>query len=113
MAGDARASVPPACDARDIYLLSAGLHGFDDATCRDILANLARAIGTRIAVLEMVLPDSHAAAAAASFDMQMVMGTRGRERTRQERQALVSGAGLRLEEHAGLRSLASILLLGA
>jgi len=64
------------------------LHGFDDATCRTILANPARAIGStsaKIALIEMALPERHADAAPASFDMQMFMGTRGRERTPAQR----------------------------
>jgi hypothetical protein len=113
-AGDARASVPVARDARDVYLLCAVLHSFDDAVCRAILANLASAIGTtgaKIALMELVLPEQHADVAAASFDMQMFMASRGRERTLAQWQSLASAAGLRLEEHVGLRSFASILVL--
>lgn len=115
-AGDARASLPPARDAQDVYLLSAVLHGVDDAACGAILANLARAVGTsgaRVVLMEMVLPEQHADAAAASFDMQMFMGTRGRERTLAQWRSLIAAAGLKLEEQVGLRSFASILVLAA
>jgi hypothetical protein len=115
-AGDARQSLPSARDARDIYLLSAVLHGFDDNGCIAILRNLARAIGTsgaKIALMEMVMPEQGADAAGASFDMQMFMGTRGRERTLTEWQALFGHGGLVLEEIVGLRSFVGILVLRA
>lgn len=113
-AGDLLASIPPARDARDIYLLSAVLHGFDDATCVAALRNLAAACGdtgARIALLEMVLPETHADLAGASFDMQMFMGTRGRERTLTEWQSLFGRSGLVLEEVVGLQSFGNILVL--
>jgi hypothetical protein len=112
--GDARSALPPARDGRDIYLLSAVLHGFDDDGCRAILANVARAIGSsgaRAVILEMVMPEGNADLATASFDMQMFMGTRGRERTLAQWQALCASAGLHIEEVVGLRSFPSILLL--
>lgn len=108
------AAVPPAQGDRDIYLLSAVLHGFGDDACARILGNLATAIaGTeaRIAVLEAVLPETGADLAAASFDLQMFMATSGRERTLHEWQALCARGGLEIEEVVGLRSFGSILLL--
>lgn len=116
VAGDARESLPPARDARDIYLLAAVLHGFDDDGCIAILKNVARAVGVsgaKIALMEMVLPEHGADAASASFDMQMFMGTRGRERTLTQWQALFRHCGLVLEEVIGLRSFVGILVLRA
>jgi hypothetical protein len=95
-------------------LLSAVLHGFDDETCVAALRNLAGASagsGARIAVLELVLPETRADLASAAFDMQMFMGTRGRERTLGEWRALFERAGLALEEVVGLRSFGNILVL--
>jgi hypothetical protein len=112
--GDLLAGLPPAQGDGDIYLLSAVLHGFDDATCITALRNLASACGgsgARIAVLEMVLPESGADVAAASFDLQMWMASRGRERTLGEWSALFARSGVVLEEVVGLRSLAKILVL--
>lgn len=116
VAGDMLASVPPARDGQDIYLLSAILHAFDDATCRQVLGNLVTACGStgaRIALLEMVLPESHTDLVGASFDLQMFMGTRGRERTLSQWQALFAASGLELEEVVGLQSFGNILLLRA
>jgi hypothetical protein len=113
-AGDMRHQIPPACDDHDIYLLSAVLHGFDDDTCIAVLRNLANAIGStgaRVALLEMVLPERGADVAAASFDMQMFMATRGRERTLAQWQSLFEASRLVLEEQVGLRSFGRILVL--
>jgi hypothetical protein len=113
-AGDAREAIPAARDEQDIYLLSAVLHGFDDETCVAVLMNLARAAGTtgaKIALLEMVLPEHDADVPGASFDMQMFMATRGRERTLAEWNALFAASGLALEEVVGLRTIGNILVL--
>lgn len=113
-AGDLLSSVPAAQNERDIYLLCAVLHGFDDETCLKALANLARASGSsgaRIAVMEMVLPELGADLASASFDMQMFMGTRGRERTLAQWKSLLERSGMALEEVVGLQSFGSILVM--
>ena len=115
-AGDARATIPPARDEKDIFLLSAVLHCFDDQTSVAVLKNIAQAVGTtgaRIALLEMVLPERGADVAGASFDMQMFMGTRGRERTLSEWRALFAQSGLTLEEVVGLRTFGNLLVLRA
>jgi pimeloyl-ACP methyl ester carboxylesterase len=115
-AGDMRDSVPPARDENDIYLLSAVLHGFDDETCLTVLRSLAKALGNtgaKIVLLEMVLPERGADVAGASFDMQMFMATRGRERTLPEWRALFAASGLALEEVIGLRTFGNILVLHA
>lgn len=113
-AGDALTTIPSAQSEKDIYLLSAVLHGFDNETCITILRNVANACGqtgARIALLEMVLPEVGADVAAASFDMQMFMGSRGRERTLSEWTALFDHAGMALDEVVGLQSFGTILVL--
>lgn len=112
--GDVLESVPAATSERDIYLLSAVLHSFDDATCVRALRNLSRACGStgaRIVLMELVLAERGVDLAAAAFDMQMFMGTRGRERTLAEWSRLFETSGLQLEEHVKLQSLVGILLL--
>ncbi len=114
--GDLLGSLPAARSERDVYLLSAVLHGFDDATCVCMLQNLASAIGTsgaRIAIMEMILPEMKADIAGASFDMQMFMGTRGRERTLGEWTSVIGRSGLALQEQVGLQSMGGILVLSA
>lgn len=115
-AGDLRESVPAATSARDIYLLSAILHGFDDDTCVKVLRNIATAsaaTGARIAIMEVVLDAARADLTSASFDMQMFMGTRGRERTLAQWQLLFDRCELVLEEVVSLRSFAKVLVLTA
>jgi len=112
--GDLLESIPAATDDGDIYLLSAVLHGFDDAACVRVLQNLATAARPAhacIAIMELVMPDQGADLASASFDMQMFIGTRGRERTLQQWQALFRSSELDLEEVVSLRSFGKILLL--
>jgi hypothetical protein len=109
-------SAPKAAGDKDIYLLSAVLHGLGDDDCVTVLRNLASAsagTGATIAVLEMVMPDMQADMAAASFDMQMFATTRGRERTLGEWQRLFERSGLKLQEVVGLQSFGKILVLKA
>ncbi|MGE5491835.1 MAG: methyltransferase [Actinomycetota bacterium] len=114
LAGDLFGELPAAGGEGDIYLLSAVFHAFDDDATVRALRNLALAVGgsgARIALLELVLPETGADIASASFDMQMFMGTRGRERTLSEWNRLVGDAGLRLEEVVGLQGFGNILVL--
>lgn len=112
--GDFLESAPPAASDKDIYCLSAVLHGFDDDTCVDILRNLVSAsaeTGARIALMELVVAESRADLPSAAFDMQMFMGTRGRERTLDEWRNLFDRSSLVLEEEVNLRPFGKILLL--
>ncbi len=114
--GDVLTSVPAAASSRDAYLLSAVLHGFDDATCAQALRTVARAAapnGARIVLLEMVMPDRHADLTAATFDMQMFMGTRGRERTLGEWRNVFKLGGVELIEIVNLASFGKMLVLRA
>lgn len=113
-AGDLLESLPAAKNDKDIYLLSAVLHGMDDGNCIKVLRNLAAAstgTGARIALMELVVPELKADFSSAAFDMQMFMATRGRERTLSEWQNLFDQSGLALEEEVGLQSIGKILVL--
>ena len=106
--------LPAATGPRDAYLLSALLHGFDDATCVEALKLVKQAVGSTgavIVLLELVMPDQDADLTSSSFDMQMFMGTRGRERTLQEWQALFNRSGLVLGEMVRLASFGRMLVL--
>ena len=113
-AGDLLDAIPAATGPKDIYLLSAVLHDFDDGTCVRALHKLRKAIGSsgaRAAVLDMVVPETSADIAIASVVMQMFVGCRGRERTLTEWRAVIQGTGMALEEVVRLRSRDSILVL--
>ena len=112
--GDLFEEIPVATGPRDIYLLSAVLHGFDDSACVLALERLHEAIGSsgaRVAILEMVVPETGADIASASFDMQMFVACRGRERTLSEWKLVIQASKLVLDEVVGLRSLGCILVL--
>lgn len=107
--------LPAAAGARDAYLLSAVLHGFDDATCVKALQRVGFAAGNTgaaIVLLEMVMPESRADLTSASFDLQMFMGTRGRERTLKEWTTVFRQSGLVLQEVVTLASFGRLLVLG-
>ncbi|WP_017842799.1 methyltransferase [Methylotuvimicrobium buryatense] len=113
-AGNMLESVPAAKDDKDIYLLSAILHGMHDEDCIKVLRNLAIAstgTGARIVLMELVMPELKTDFSIAAFDIQMFMATRGRERTLTEWQALFEQSGLMLEEEIGLQSIGKMLLL--
>ncbi|WP_235048814.1 methyltransferase [Methylomonas sp. MK1] len=112
--GDLLTAAPTARDDGDVYLLSAVLHGMGDADCIQLLRNLSSAStgsGARVVILELVLADSGTDLAGASFDMQMLMATRGRERTLREWRRLFDHSGWRLEERVELGGIGEILLL--
>jgi O-methyltransferase domain/Dimerisation domain len=115
VAGDAVTGPLPAAEsARELYLLSAVLHGFDDATCVEILRQVGRAAGNTgaaIVVMELVVPESEVDLTSASFDMQMFMGTRGRERTLSEWKSLFAQSGVVLEEVVLLASFGRMLVV--
>jgi len=75
------------------------------------LSSVSSGSGARVAILELVLADSGSDLAGASFDMQMLMTTRGRERTLREWRRLFDHSGWRLEERVKLRGIGEILLL--
>ncbi len=112
--GDVLDAVPAAASDRDAYLLSAVLHGFDDATCVQALSNVARAAApcdATIVLLEMIMPERRAGLLAAAFDMQMFMATGGRERTLGDWRRLFALAGVRLVEIVDLVSVGKMLVL--
>lgn len=113
-AGDLLESVPAAKSDKDIYLLSAVLHGMDDESCVKVLRNLAAASagsGARIALMELVVAESKADFSSAAFDMQMFMATRGRERTLSQWRTVFDRAGWAIEDVVGMQSLGKILVL--
>ncbi len=96
-AGDFFAAVPPDADA---YLLKSVLHDWDDAACARILAIVTAALpsGGRIFVIERLRADPAGTGAVdrmvARSDLNMLVGTGGRERSEREFRALLAGAGL-------------------
>jgi hypothetical protein len=85
----------PACDA---YLMMTVLHDWSDEECIAILKNIkAGAPPTaKIVILEGVVKPDARDDFLIDLDIEMLVMTTGRERTRKEWGAVVSGAGMRL-----------------
>jgi SAM-dependent methyltransferase len=97
VAGDFREEVPR---GGDVYLLRQVTHGHPDAQLAPVLAALRRAVPPhgRLLVLDTVVPDRGSAEDSTFLDLQMLVGSGGRERTRAEFARLLAGGGFRLVE---------------
>jgi SAM-dependent methyltransferase len=95
VAGDYREEVPP---GGDVYLLRQVTHGHSDAQLAPVLAALRRAVPPhgRLLVLDTVVPARGSAESSTFLDLQMLVGSGGRERTRDEFARLLADGGFRL-----------------
>jgi hypothetical protein len=93
--GDFFQAVPEGGDA---YLLKMILHDWDDARAIAILANVRKAIrpGGSLLVVEVVVDGPNEGAPAKLLDVNMLVMTGGRERTRAEYAELFRAAGFEL-----------------
>jgi hypothetical protein len=100
--GDFFASVPGGCD---LYLLQSIVHDWDDESAVRILTRVREAMdpGSRVLLLEGMVPESGVAHPSKYADLLMLVLTgKGRERTESEYAALAGRAGLRLERVVNL-----------
>ncbi|MGC7098192.1 methyltransferase [Amycolatopsis lurida] len=106
--GDFLEAVPPGADA---YLLSRILHDWDDDTCVRILRTCAAAMtrGSRLLVVEKVLPGGDEPHLGKMLDLVMVTMTHGRERTAGEYGVLLEKAGLRTQRLVPTDSASSVI----
>jgi hypothetical protein len=93
--GDFFTSVPPGADA---HLLCGVIHDWDDDRAITILRNCRNAMdgAGRLLLVEMVVPDSNATCFSKLLDLNMLVMTGGRERTKSEFGSLLDAAGYRL-----------------
>lgn len=113
--GDMLESIPPAQSERDIFLFFAVFHAMGDAHVEKILNNLRTACGQyrpTIAIIDCVADAKRIDPTVASFDMQMLMGTQGRERTEEEWKAILERCGFAIQETVSLRTFAPLLVIG-
>jgi predicted O-methyltransferase YrrM len=96
VAGDFFAAVPADGDA---YVLKMILHDWDDAKAVAILKNVRRAMwpGSALLVVESVVPPGNEPSPSKLLDVNMLVMTGGRERTRDEYATLMEAAGFTLE----------------
>ncbi len=112
--GDMLEAIPGARSEHDIYLFTAIFHGMGDTQADKVLASLRTACGPHrptIAIIDCVAEAEGIDPSVASFDMQMLIGTRGRERTRAEWCTLLERSGFALHEIVSLRSFARLLVV--
>jgi hypothetical protein len=113
VAGDMLDSLPAARSDRDVYAFSAVFHGLDDDAGRRLLDKVRAAAAphrARVVIADMVMPEQAPSPMATAFDLQMLVNTRGRERTLAEWKALLAGAGFNLERVVDLPTFASLLV---
>jgi len=94
--GDFFGSAPPA----DLYLLKYILHDWDDASSVRILTQIRRAMnaGGRVVLVEMRLGEIGEPGFGPLVDVNMLVVTGGRERTRSEYEKLLAAANLKLDK---------------
>ena len=108
VAGSFFESVPLGADA---YVLKNVLHDWDDEHAVIILKNCHRAMrkGSRLLVLEVVLPVLEDRSFGGLLDLNMLVMSGGRERTREEYYKLFDESGFRLTHVIPTMALVSIL----
>jgi hypothetical protein len=95
IAGNFFDSVPEKAEA---YLLCGVLHDWSDECAGIILRNCCKAMARngRLLVVETVVPQTNSASFSKLLDINMMVMTCGRERTKSEFQILLQAAGFRL-----------------
>ncbi|MEU9122882.1 methyltransferase [Streptomyces sp. NPDC048506] len=93
--GDFFTSVP---EGGDVYVLKHVLHDWPDEACRRILRTCRAAMtaGSRLLVIESVLPPGNAPHFGKTLDVAMMAVVDGQERTADEFATLLSAGGFRL-----------------
>ena len=95
----------------DAYLLSHIIHDWSEAQCLTILGHCHRAVsrGSRLLLIEMVLPPGNVPHPGKVLDMMMLVGPGGQERTEQEYGNLLKQAGFRLTRVVPTESAVSVV----
>lgn len=81
--------------AADAYIVKRVIHDWSDAECLQILSNVYRAAPQhgKVLIIEAVVPGPDTPHFAKLFDIHMLIGVTGRERTVEEYAGLLEGAG--------------------
>jgi hypothetical protein len=106
--GDFFRAVP---EAGDIYLLRKVIHDWDDQRARAILRTCRSAMseGSRLLLIEMVVPAGNTPAYAKLLDLLMLVYAGGRERTEAEFRNLLTTAGFSVSRILPTASAVSII----
>jgi hypothetical protein len=108
VSGDFFQSVPGGADA---CLLKHIIHDWDDGRSIEILRNVRSAMdeSAKVLIVEMVVPEGNEPSPSKLLDIQMLMGTGGRERTEAEYRGLLNESGLRLTRIVPTKSPLSVI----
>ena len=108
VAGDFFRSVPAGADA---YLMKHIIHDWTDEQSIKILQNIGSAISGsgKVLIVEMVVPEGNEPSPSKILDLQMLIGTGGKERTEKEYRELLGAAGFRLNRVVATRSPLSVV----
>jgi hypothetical protein len=112
-AGDMHESLPVTLSDNDLYMFSAMFHGMSDDESRIVLGNLMTAMGEKnpyVLIIDTVAEEIHANSTVAAFDMQMLIGTQGRERTLNEWTLLLEGSGFKIIDVINVRTFAKFIV---
>jgi SAM-dependent methyltransferase len=95
VAGNFFKSVPEGADA---YLLCGVVHDWDDDRAVTVLRNCRKAMTekSRLLIVDMIVPDTSYASFSKLLDLNMMIMTGGRERTKAEFHALLDAADYRI-----------------
>lgn len=107
--GDFFQSIPTGADA---YILGCVIHDWAEPEAMAIVGNVRQAMkpGSRIALIERVVPETPEFALTKWMDLQMLIALGGRERTATEYGELLSAAGFELEQIVPTPSSVSVLI---
>jgi hypothetical protein len=106
-------SLPIAVSEKDLYVFFAMFHTLNDEQSNKVLSNLRSAIGSKqsyLLIADSVAEEMQVNPTIAAFDMQMLIGTKGRERTLSEWTALLEGAGFEIVEVITVRTFAKFIV---
>ena len=112
-AGDMFEQLPAAVSGRDLYLFVAVFHGLSDEEACSVLDTLRAAIGATgasVLIVDCIANEVGIDPVTAGFDMQMLICTRGHERTPNEWKSLLEKSGFRLEEIVPVRTFAKFIV---
>ncbi len=112
--GDILERVPQAESDDDVYFFMAVFHTFSDSDCKKILHNLKIAIGNKspyVVITDTVADEMNIDSITASMDMQMLMETKGLERTMSEWENLFNDTGFSIERVMDIRTFAKYIVL--
>lgn len=112
--GDMFEAIPAATGEGDVYLFIAVFHGLDDDCAVRVLQNLRKAMGESGAVAviaDTVVAERGIDAMTAGFDMQMLISSRGRERTEAQWRTLMAKAGFAVAELVRVRTFVRFIVI--